>query len=151
MLRQFENIKIGWELNLKFSPDGKLLAFIARNPNTPGEGVFVYSVEDGSLQHFLYAWTNRGHYEERELPNDFAFSPDSSYVAASYGINSPPDFFSFPSLFGKAGALATHGRIRFWSLKDGQPMQTLRGHPKGTRTLAFSPDGQFLVTVGGKG
>jgi WD40 repeat protein len=52
-------------------------------------------------------------------------------------------------LFGKAGALATHGRIRFWNLKDGQPMRTLRGHKKGTGRLAFSPDGKLLATVGG--
>jgi WD40 repeat protein len=151
MLRQFEEIKIrwSWRFSLKFSPDGKLLAFISRDPNTPGEGIFVYSVRDGSLQHFLYAWTNRGHYEPRELLNDFAFSPDSSYLAASYGINSPPSFFSFPSLFGGEEKLATHGRIRFWSLKDGQPMQTLRGHRKGTNQLAFSSDSKLLATVSG--
>jgi WD40 repeat protein len=141
MLRQFDNI-VNSRNHLKFSPDGKLMALVSGVSNSSQEGVYVYSVQDAQ-KNILSASTSRGHYEERELLNDFAFSPDSSYLAASYGINSPPGFFSFPSLFGKAGALATHGRIRFWNLKDGQPMQTLRGHKKGTGRLAFSSDGKL--------
>jgi WD40 repeat protein len=148
MLRQFDNI-VHTRNHLKFSLDGKLMALVSGVANSSQEGVYIYSVQNGTLISLLSASTSRGHYEERELLNDFAFSPDSSYVAASYGINSPPGFFSFPSLFGGEEKLATHGRIRFWSLKDGQPMQTLRGHRKGTNQLAFSSDGKLLATVSG--
>ena len=48
--------------------------------------------------------------------------------------------FSYP--------LTSHGRIRLWDMKDGKQLQTLRGHRKGSSSLVFSPDGDFLASTG---
>jgi WD40 repeat protein len=61
MLRQFDNI-VNSRNHLKFSPDGKLMALVSGVSNSSQEGVYVYSVQDGTQKNILSASTSRGHY-----------------------------------------------------------------------------------------
>lgn len=129
--------------NLHFSQDGKLLAGI---PKGGDEGIVVYRVEDGQL---LRTFSSRIHaFLRKESLVDFALSPDSKHLAASYNVRKSQGFifdgaFSYP--------LTSHGRIRVWELDTGRQIQTLRGHKGGTNVLAFTPDGKMLASAGKDG
>ena len=120
---------------LNFSPDGKLVAYISR-----GLGIPVYRVADGKLVHLFSQRTELFSFFENL--NDIAISPDGRYLAVSYYALSATD------IFGPSIPLASHGRIRFWQLDNGQKMQTLRGHKSGVYRLAFHPDGKLLASSG---
>jgi WD40 repeat protein len=57
--------------------------------------------------------------------NDFAFSPDSRYLATA----------------------GSDTAIRICQVPSGQEYVVLRGHPAGVRGLAFSPDGTRLASA----
>jgi WD40 repeat protein len=50
---------------------------------------------------------------------------------------------------GRLVASAGPRKIKIWNTSEGKLLATLSGHTKGTFTLAFSPDGQWLVSGGG--
>ncbi|MGL5832199.1 MAG: WD40 repeat domain-containing protein [Waterburya sp.] len=130
-------------VRLRFSQDGKLLAGIL---NGGDEGILVYRVEDGQL---LRTFSSRIQaFLKKESLVNFALSPDSKHLAASYHVKMSPGFifdgaYSYP--------LTSHGRIRVWELDTGKQIQTLRGHKRGTNVLAFTPDGKMLASAGRDG
>ncbi|WP_171815453.1 WD40 repeat domain-containing protein [Stanieria cyanosphaera] len=140
VIRQLgDTTRLAYSLN--FSPDGRLLALIGGYPaSISGDKIHLYRIEDGKLLRIIYTSL------DKEGINNIAFSPDGRYLAASYGV------YVTSFLFGGAVYPKTsHGRIRFWQVDNGQPMQTLRGHKGGTYTLAFTPDGKLLASAGRDG
>ncbi|MGL5078737.1 MAG: WD40 repeat domain-containing protein, partial [Waterburya sp.] len=114
--------------------------------NGGDEGILVYRVEDGQL---LRTFSSRIQaFLKKESLVNFALSPDSKHLAASYHVKMSPGFifdgaYSYP--------LTSHGRIRVWELDTGRQIQTLRGHKRGTNVLAFTPDGKMLASAGKDG
>ena len=137
LLRQLEPTTT-YSSHLNFSPDGKLLAYISR-----GVGIPVYRMADGKQVHLLSPPTES--FSGGEALSDIAISPDGRYLAAAYYALSATD------IFGPSIPLASHGRISFWQLDNGQKMQTLRGHKSGVYRLAFHPDGKLLASSGSDG
>ncbi len=81
------------------------------------EGALVISARDGGEQELPVPCPTT-------CPNDAAFAPDASLLAA---------------------ALAD-GSLRLWRLPEGTLVRTLVGHAAPARALAFSPDGALLVS-----
>src|SRR5581483_5096026 len=63
-----------------------------------------------------------------------AFSPDGKALASVSGIPRSPD---------------SPGELRLWDVSTGQTRGTPRGFAVTVTTVAFSPDGQTLVTGSG--
>ncbi len=67
-----------------------------------------------------------------ETPRSVVFSPDNSVVA-------------------EAGGNTDDFAIRLWDVPTGQPIGVINGHTSYVAGLAFSPDGQMLVSVSDDG
>jgi WD40 repeat protein len=80
----------------------------------------------------------------KQLPNNIAISSDNRYVAVSFTVLYSDNFFGIPPSY----PLTSHGRIRIWNTENGRLVATLRGHKKGTDTIAFSPNGKLLASAG---
>jgi WD40 repeat protein len=119
---------------LKFTADSQLL--ISRSSSD----INVYNVKDGKLLRKIFI---REPNEDKELPTDFAVSPDNRYLAVSYGAVFESSLFVFAPEYYKA----FFGRIRFWDLKGRGWMTTIWGHWRGAGQIEFSPDGKWLVSV----
>jgi WD40 repeat protein len=111
--------------SVAFSPDGKMLA------SGIGSFVRVWDVATGKA-----ITTLRGH-EGLVVINSVAFSPDSKTLASGSG----------PSSFMDSGEEKC---IRLWDLSTGKEVGAWGGHPDGTHSLAFSPDGKTLASGGDK-
>ena len=136
---------------LKFSPDGKKIAFVGLSPPAPpedryGYNIYLHSVEDGSLANiFYYSTFFPGGEESLE---EFAISPDGRYLAAFYRRSVPSSFFVGAPRWSDA---RYYGRIRVWRIEDGKQLATFRGHKRRTTSIVFSPDGKFLASTGWDG
>ena len=137
--------------SLKFSSDGKKIAFIASSPPDPNKSysksIYIYSIEDGSLLNifthpFDFPW------QEEESLENFAISPDRRYLAASYHRSVSSDFFVGAPKWSDA---RYYGRIRVWRIEDGKQLPTFRGHKRRTSRLVFSPDSKFIASTGADG
>lgn len=121
------------------------IPFLKKESLVNDEGILVYRVEDAELIH-LFSSRMQSFLKKESLVN-FALSPDSKYLVASYHVNMSQGFFdgigSYP--------LTSHGRVRVWKLDSGRQIQTLRGHKGGTNVLAFTPDGKMLASAGQDG
>lgn len=117
-----------------FSPDGKLLA----------AGGYDHGDEDG--RGFVRVWdidtgrellVARG--EHLESPSQVAFSPDGRLFAYPTRVDYSPDFFEFD----------LENKIHIWNDSTQSEVQVLTfpGETFRIRSLAFSPDGQLLVTA----
>jgi WD40 repeat protein len=80
--------------------------------------VKLWSVPDGTLQQILVS--------DRGFDSELVFSPDSRLLAGGFG---------------------EVGYVRLWQSSDGTNVLTLPGRGR-VKTLAFSADGQFLVSGG---
>jgi WD40 repeat protein len=80
--------------------------------------VKLWSIPDGTLQQILVS--------DRGFDSELVFSPDSRLLAGGFG---------------------EVGYVRLWQSSDGTTLQTLPGRGR-VKTLAFSADGQFLVSGG---
>jgi WD40 repeat protein len=122
------------------------IPFLKKESLVNDEGILVYRVEDAQLIR-LFSSRIPAFLKKESLVN-FALSPDSKHLAASYHVRMSPGIIldgvnSYP--------LTSHGRIRLWELDTGKQLQTLRGHQWGTNVLAFTPDGKMLASAGKDG
>jgi hypothetical protein len=134
--------------SVAFSPDGQMLA---AGDTT---NVIVWRVSDGTVLQ-----TFGGH------SNDIGrivFSPDNQLLAsAARGGNRvnlwrmdtnvlvrefEADYDTAAAFSPDSEILATAG-VYLWRVRDGERLQELKGHTQTVATLAFSPDGQTLVSV----
>jgi WD40 repeat protein len=134
--------------SVAFSPDGQMLA--------AGDtaNVMVWRVSDGTiLQTFGGHSNNIGR---------VVFSPDNQWLAsAARGHNTvnlwrmdtnvlvhdlEADYDTAAAFSPDSDILATGG-VYLWRVRDGERLQEMKGHTQPVATLAFSPDGQTLVSV----
>jgi WD40 repeat protein len=144
---------------LAFSPGGQLLAAAGGNRT-----VRVWASDTGRMVHEFR--------EPRPGNNPYwcvAFSPDGRRLAAGYGHqsrNEPGgvrvwDVATWQQVACLIGDVALHvafsadgrlasggvdGAVRVWDLERGQELLTLRGHTSFVSSLAFTPNGQKLVS-----
>jgi|GEM_PF-6864010 len=131
------NIKPNICSNLEFNRDGKLIVF--QSFSNQIRGTHILDFENSKLLRIIP--TQQKPYQGKWYLSDIALSPDNKYLAASYQISHTSDFlFSFPNAF--------FDRIRIWNIEDGRLVTSFIGHGKGTNTIAFSPDGKWLASVG---
>jgi WD40 repeat protein len=108
------------EESAKFSPDGKLLGYMA----------FGTSIEILEIEKLKHVAT----YETKDLLTDFSFVPDShAIVAVGLAIESRP---------------ALPGLMAFWDTHTHQKLKQIFMHIDGVQCLCFSPDGKTVATAG---
>jgi WD40 repeat protein len=101
-----------------FSRDGQLLA-------TGGCGVQLFRVSDGMLVQALNG--------SAPASRSVAFSPDRQTIAAGSAFT---DAYS---------GQCVDCTIKLWRLSDGALLQTIDGNNNGINSIAFAPDGQFII------
>ena len=139
--------------SVAFSPDGSLVATGSRdgtvrlwNESTgeevgrlEGHGNYVYSVTfsangeylaSGGRDHRIRIWDVVTGDEVRQIDTDqevqsVSFSPDGTLLASASGRN--------------------HGFIRLWDAATGEEVHLLDSNRFGARSVAFSPDGSYII------
>jgi len=108
------------ETTVALSANGKLLA------SGSGDGtVEIWKLDSGTL-----LFTLTGHKSGIE---SLAFSPDGTVLASGSGG------------YGGADTMNDY-TIRLWSITDGSSLNVLKGHNGGVQSLAFTPDGNLLMS-----
>ncbi|NQZ24125.1 MAG: PD40 domain-containing protein [Colwellia sp.] len=113
------------ELNLRFSPDGKYVAYASHSPDGSGKKIHLQSVTDKSIVIIdSQSKTSKDAYDLSPV-----FSPDGNKVAYKH--------------FSQDSACS----INIFSIRDAK-IQTLAECPLSkTHALDWSPDGQYLVAT----
>lgn len=150
-----------WANAVAFAPDGKLLAVAHMDGEVglwdfatfkqkrvlkghKGDATSVAFAPGGRLlasggrDHKVVLWNASSGQEACRLPCSaevvsVAFSPDGRLLAAGEYCG------GLPSVYGS-------GDVRLWDVAHKRCRAILKGHSKGARSLAFSPDGQTLAT-----
>lgn len=107
---------------IAFSPDGKTLAGGSWNGT-----VMLWNLQSGKLIHTITVHS--------PIVDSVAFSPDSQTLAS--GSGSHPAF----------GNAVEDNTINLWNVGTGNLICTLTGHLEIVNFVAFSPDGQTLVSA----
>ena len=151
----------GWIWAVAFSPDGEWLA-----SSSEDETIRICHAKTGELQTTLLPETDEFH----GIVGTIAWSPDSQIMACSYqtkaihlwnfrtqqwtvlpgnliwswslAFNPDPQFYDRPML----AAADRDGTIKLWDTRAEQLIGILEGHENKVQAIAFSPDGQYLVS-----
>ena len=120
--------------SIAISPDGQMLAAASYG------GTIKILTLDGEVINILEGHSNAVHC--------MAFSPIPPFPPSQGGLPPFP-----PSQGGLGGILATGGshqpQINFWNVRTGELLHSLTGHNSLVNCLAFSPDGQSLISGSG--
>ena len=108
-------------LQLGFSPDGKLLAAAAKNPDPEGAQTYVWHPETGEA---IIKFAGR----------NFAFSSDSRLLAGAAADETAGD------------ADRVDRCVSVWDVTTGERIAHFTGHGDGVDAVTFSPCGEFLVS-----
>ena len=111
--------------DIAFSPDGKILASATGtdhvDPKEDVHNIYLWDADTGELLHTLYGHTS--------IVDDVSFHPDGKILAST----------------------SDDLTVRLWDVNTGQQIRILTGHTDAHMfmSIAFSPDGNMLVTGGG--
>ena len=142
-----------WVNSVAFSPDGSTLASGSRDGT-----VLLWDVATGAVLHTLTGHTSSVH--------SVAFSPDGGTLASSsydrtvrlWDVSTGTVRNTLTGYTGMVGAFSPDGltlaehydqTVRLWDMATGTVLYTLTGHTSWIRSVAFSPDGGTLTSVGG--
>ena len=169
---------IGPIQGLAFSPDGTLLVSSGGHNWEELEGddgiTYTFSSRESVVDKTAKVWDvatgeNIATFEHLDAVRAIAFSPDGSLLATSAGrtdIRSTKTWQDIATLStvnatslaftpdGTRIAVGMSGRqptVQIWDIATRKPIATFKGHKRGIRSLAFSPDSRLLASGGSDG
>ena len=120
-----------------FSPDGKTIAsgsgrlvYLGGREDSGtcvGQEIRLWHVHTGELIKTLIGHTS--------VVNSVVFSPDGNTIASGSG-----------HLMGYEGKASAGEEVRLWNAHTGELIKTLTGHKEVVSSVAFSPDGNLIVS-----
>ena len=117
---------------LEFSPDGKLLAARADNPEISNDGQVLNPDTEGTQ---TYVWhPETGEAIVKFAGKNFAFSPDSRLLAGAAADETSGD------------ADRVDRCVSVWDVTTGERISHFSGHSDGVDVVTFSPCGEFLLS-----
>ena len=120
-----------------FSPDGKTIAsgsgrlvYLGGSEDSGtcvGQEIRLWNANTGELIKTLIGHTS--------VVNSVVFSPDGKTIASGSG-----------HLMGYEGKASAGEEVRLWNANTGELIKTLTGHKEVVSSVAFSPDGNLIVS-----
>lgn len=122
---------------IAFSPDGNTIAsgsgrlvYLGGGEDSGtcvGQEIRLWNAHTGELIKILTGHTS--------VVNSVVFSPDGSTIASGSG-----------HWWGYEGKASTGEEVRLWNADTGEHIKTLTGHKDVVSSVAFSPDGSYIVS-----
>ncbi len=116
-----------------FSPDGASVAAVGSQvEKDPGKDPVFRNIQLLDIKTGREINIFKGH---TSSVHTIAFSPDGKYLASG-------------SATAELGKGKKDNTVRLWNVKSGKKIHCFAGHSKGVSKVVFSPDGQFVASIG---